>query len=67
MVDGYACANCNIGFKTRRERNNHMVDAHNSPFVEGDDRDINDSKARSSEKKNTKAQEALRDAGHEVN
>jgi len=66
MVDGYACGNCSIGFKTRRERTQHMIDAHNSPFVEGDDRDINESKDHATKKGNVKAKEALRDAGHEV-
>jgi hypothetical protein len=30
------CANCNITFSTKRELIEHMLDVHNSPFIEGD-------------------------------
>lgn len=69
MVDGYACGNCNIGFPTRKQRNEHMVEAHDSPFVEGDERDIQDSIAFAKVKNakgNNKALTRLIDAGRSV-
>jgi len=33
---GYNCGNCRIEFSNKRELVEHMLDAHNSPFIEGD-------------------------------
>ncbi len=32
----YKCGNCNIEFANKREFIEHMIDVHNSPFIEGD-------------------------------
>lgn len=69
MTDGYVCANCNVGFPTRKERTKHMVEVHDSPFVEGEERDIQDSIvfAKAQEQKgNNKSITRLKDAGREV-
>lgn len=36
----YKCGNCNVEFLTRKALNKHMVEVHNSIFLEGDERDI---------------------------
>ncbi len=33
---GYKCGNCNIDFSCKRDMIEHMIDSHNSPFIEGD-------------------------------
>lgn len=42
---GYKCANCGIDFPAKRQLVEHMIDVHNSPFVEGDEKMISMSKA----------------------
>jgi len=39
---GYKCGNCNVEFQNKREFVEHMLDVHNSPFIEGDFSDASD-------------------------
>lgn len=41
---GYKCGNCGIDFPNKKQIVEHMIDVHNSPFVEGDESMINMSK-----------------------
>lgn len=36
---GYKCGNCGIDFPTKKEQVEHMVNVHNSPFLEGEERE----------------------------
>lgn len=49
---GFKCGNCNIEFSTRKEWLDHLVDVHNSPIIEGEERDINYCKRKLEEMKN---------------
>jgi len=51
----YSCANCNIDHQTKKALVNHMIDVHNSPFLEGDEKHVKLSKDRAQEKGNAKA------------
>lgn len=51
----YSCGNCGLDHQTKKQLVQHMVDVHNSPFLEGDDGHIKMSKARAQEKGNAKA------------
>jgi transcription elongation factor Elf1 len=42
----FKCGNCGQEFLTRKELVHHMIDVHNSPFIEGEERDIILSKAK---------------------
>lgn len=41
---GFKCGNCGIDFPTKIELVEHMIDAHNSPFYDGDEKMITMSK-----------------------
>lgn len=42
---GFKCGNCGIDFPTKKELVEHMIDVHNSPFYDGDEKLISMSKA----------------------
>ena len=47
---GYKCGNCNIDFSTKKEWLDHLQDAHNSVFLEGDSDSIAYHEKRANEK-----------------
>ena len=52
---GYKCANCGIDFPDRRKIVEHMIDSHDSPYVEGDERMIAYSEEYAKKQNNTEA------------
>lgn len=55
---GYKCGNCNIEFSNKREFVEHNLDAHNSPFIEGDFSDVSDNILDKRAKDNTHPKQA---------
>jgi len=47
---GYKCGNCNIDFSTKKEWLDHLQDAHNSVFLEGDKESIDYHESRAKQK-----------------
>lgn len=41
---GFKCGNCGIDFPTKKELVEHMIEVHNSPFYDGDEKMIQMSK-----------------------
>lgn len=47
---GYKCGCCNVDFPTRKGLNEHMVDVHNSVYLEGAQIDIDQTKEHAQKK-----------------
>lgn len=57
---GYKCGNCGIDFPSKREIVEHMLDVHNSPYIEGTLSDVSDKiiQARANDTAHTKNAES---------
>lgn len=58
---GYKCATCGQDFMSLREQVEHMIVAHHSPFLTGDERAVKLSIKIAKEKNDEKSLKLLRD------